>query len=443
VAFPTVTPIDPSDYQIAYGMTTEFITRINGWMVANTNWGDEINAIGSAMEEWVLNPEDVPISVEAGGDGSTTFSIIHQWAKATAEIAADKSDALTAIGAAGDDELAAITVEGAARYDAITLAGSDAVDAIEAAEATALANISTWDPENYYTAVEVDGLFSAFTVDWSAVSGKPTFATVATSGAYSDLSGAPSYGTGVLTFLATPSSANLRAALTDEVGTGAAYFVGGALGTPASGNLGNCTAYPIASVANLAAGIATFLTTPTSANLRAALTDETGTGVAYFVGGNLGTPSGGDLSNCSGVTVAIGSVTGAGDLASRNRATAAQIRAMSADVGLTCDRIASALGLVSIAGTANWTPDWSAFLVADFGGITANRTINNPTNVVVGTTRYAFVRGSSGTARTLTFGSNFKGDIPSLTDITTSKWYLLTMVAYSSTHIVISSVRAL
>ena len=36
------------------------------------------------------------------------------------------------------------------------------------------------------------------------------------------------------TFLATPTSANLRAALTDEVGTGAAYFIGGALGTPAS-----------------------------------------------------------------------------------------------------------------------------------------------------------------------------------------------------------------
>lgn len=50
-----------------------------------------------------------------------------------------------------------------------------------------------------------------------------------------------SLGTGIGTFLTTPSSANLRAALTDEEGTGAAYFVGGALGTPASGNLSNCT----------------------------------------------------------------------------------------------------------------------------------------------------------------------------------------------------------
>lgn len=47
------------------------------------------------------------------------------------------------------------------------------------------------------------------------------------------------------TFAATPSSANLRGLLTDEVGTGAAYFVGGALGTPASGTLTNATGLPL------------------------------------------------------------------------------------------------------------------------------------------------------------------------------------------------------
>jgi len=52
-------------------------------------------------------------------------------------------------------------------------------------------------------------------------------------------------GTGVATFLATPSSANLAAAVTDEVGSGALYFVGGALGTPASGTLTSCTGLPL------------------------------------------------------------------------------------------------------------------------------------------------------------------------------------------------------
>lgn len=138
-------------------------------------------------------------------------------------------------------------------------------------------------------------------------------------------------GTGVSTFLATPSSANLRAALTDEVGTGAAYFVGGALGTPASGTLTSCTGLPLSSgisgagtgvlaalavnvgsagapvlfngalgtpssgtltsatglpistgVSGLGTGVAAFLATPSSANLATALTDETGTGSAVF-----------------------------------------------------------------------------------------------------------------------------------------------------------------
>ena len=53
--------------------------------------------------------------------------------------------------------------------------------------------------------------------------------------------GITTLGTGVATFLGTPSSANLRAALTDEVGTGAAYFVGGALGTPESGDANSLT----------------------------------------------------------------------------------------------------------------------------------------------------------------------------------------------------------
>lgn len=57
-------------------------------------------------------------------------------------------------------------------------------------------------------------------------------------------------GTGVATFLATPSSANLASAVTDETGSGALVFatsptlVTPALGTPASGTLTNCTGLP-------------------------------------------------------------------------------------------------------------------------------------------------------------------------------------------------------
>jgi hypothetical protein len=53
-------------------------------------------------------------------------------------------------------------------------------------------------------------------------------------------------------------------------------------------------------------GVATLLASFTSANLRAALADETGTGATYFQGGDIGTPSAGVLTNCTGLPVAGG-----------------------------------------------------------------------------------------------------------------------------------------
>lgn len=136
-------------------------------------------------------------------------------------------------------------------------------------------------------------------------------------------------------------------------------------------------------------------------------------------------------------TPASASATGVVELA-----TAAEIQAGTAGaLAVTAEGVKDALAIITPSGGADWTPDWSAFVVADWS-VTANRALSNPTNVISGTTRYAFIRASSSTERTITFGSNFKGDLPTLDDVTDEKWYLVSLIAYSPTHIVPVAVDA-
>jgi len=78
--------------------------------------------------------------------------------------------------------------------------------------------------------------------------------------------------------LGTVASGNISACTSTSM-----VMVTPVLGTPTSGTLTNCTGLPVLTgVSGLGTGIATFLATPSSANLRTALTDETGTGSAVF-----------------------------------------------------------------------------------------------------------------------------------------------------------------
>jgi len=80
-----------------------------------------------------------------------------------------------------------------------------------------------------------------------------------------------------------------------------------ALGTPASATLTYATGLPVSTgISGLGTGVATFLATPSSANLAAAVTGETGSGALVFatsptlVTPALGTPASGVVTNLTG-----------------------------------------------------------------------------------------------------------------------------------------------
>ena len=105
-----------------------------------------------------------------------------------------------------------------------------------------------------------------------------------------DLQEANDHVNGTLAQHAATTSLELKTLISDETGSGSLVFatsptlVTPVLGTVAAGSiLTNATGLPVSTgVAGLGSNVATFLATPTTANLLAAVTGETGTGAVVF-----------------------------------------------------------------------------------------------------------------------------------------------------------------
>jgi hypothetical protein len=152
--------------------------------------------------------------------------------------------------------------------------------------------------------------------------------------------GITSFGSGVATFLGTPSSANLAAAVTDETGSGSLVFatsptlVTPALGTPSSGTLTNATGLPIV------AG-----TTGTLSVARGGTGDTTYTNGQLLIGNTTGnTLAKATLTAGSGVTI----TNGAGSITIAATGSGGTVTSVASGTGLTGGPITTT-GTLSVA----------------------------------------------------------------------------------------------
>lgn len=113
--------------------------------------------------------------------------------------------------------------------------------------------------------------------------------------------------------------------------------------------------------------------------------------------------------------IAGAGLSGGGDLSqdrtlSVDRATADQIRALDGLDTIVPNRVRLAAVIQSSPAGGDYAPDWGDFISRNWT-LDGNSTLQNPTNVMPGTTRILLPRSSDSTERTISYGSQYRGDL--------------------------------
>jgi hypothetical protein len=132
------------------------------------------------------------------------------------------------------------------------------------------------------------------------------------------------------------------------------------------------------------------------------------------------------------------------DGSGRQFASDAEVQAATVNRVLEASHLRTAAAYEALADTPTLAIDWTAAInwEVTIGGA---RVIGNPTNGIPGQFRNILMKGSSSASPTeehaVTFGDQFQGDLPTISNVDVNRWYLVTLICITDQHFSASAKR--